>query len=80
MTMPSPIHSHPMSEVSITIFPPPSSNVTVCLLMLNLPPPQQLDIELTALLESLSLQQRIRVGPPSSTRLLTWRACLPAKF
>jgi len=33
MTMPSPIHSHPMSE---------------------------LDIELTALLESLSLQQRIR--------------------
>ncbi len=27
-------------------------------------PPQQLDIELAALLESLSLQQRIRVGLP----------------
>jgi hypothetical protein len=40
--------------------------------MLNLPPPQQLDIELTALLESLSLQQRIRVGPLSSTRLTWW--------
>ena len=30
----------------------------------DLPPAQQLDIELAALLDSLSLQQRIRVGPP----------------
>ncbi|SRR5216684_571769 len=33
-------------------------------------PPRQLDIELAALLESLSLQQRIRVGPPHRSAVL----------
>ena len=34
-------------------------------MLISFPPPRQLDIELAALLDSLSLQQRIRVGPPS---------------
>jgi hypothetical protein len=33
-------------------------------------PPFQLDMELAALLESLSLQQRIRVGPPHRSAVL----------
>jgi hypothetical protein len=69
MTMPSPIHSHPMSEVSITSYffslSRPSSSQPMMSIDADLPPPQQLDIELAALLESLSLQQRIRVGPSS---------------
>ena len=46
--------------------------------MQNLPPPQQLDIELAALLESLSLQQKIRVGPPRRPPALpSGLACQP---
>jgi hypothetical protein len=46
----------------------------------NLPPPRQLDIELAALLDSLSLQQRIRVGPPPPSTRLTLAGGLPAKI
>ena len=59
MTMPSPIHSHPMSEVRDRHLPPPSAPLTEVYRCRSL---HQLDIELAALLDSLSLQQRIRVS------------------
>ena len=63
MTMPSPIHSHPMSEVDIPHSLPPFLDVHRMLIFeSNQPLPPQLDIELATLLDSLSLQQRIRVG------------------
>jgi hypothetical protein len=65
--MPSPIHSRPMSEVReyLHLLSPPIPPTYLMSVDTNLRVTShaQLDIELAALLDSLSLQQGIRVGP-----------------